>query len=96
MGSSGLPYNRESGDDKCLPLPKITETVEAGPQASHIKVLTPEIGVAVKVLVDQSCLTLGDPMDCSWPGSFDHGILQARIVEWVAMPSSRGLSQPRN
>ena len=36
----------------------------------------------VKVLVAQSCLTLWDPMDYSPPGSFVHGILQARIVEW--------------
>ena len=40
--------------------------------------------------------TLCDPMDCSPSGSFVHGILQARIVEWVAMPSSRGSSQPRD
>ena len=44
----------------------------------------------------QSCLTLYDPMDCSLPGSSVHGILQARILEWVAMPSSRGSSQPRD
>ena len=37
----------------------------------------------------QSCPTLSDPMDCSSPGSFVHGVLQARILEWVAMPSSR-------
>ena len=36
------------------------------------------------------------PMDCSPPGSSVHGILQARILEWVAVPSSRGSSQPRN
>ena len=36
-------------------------------------------------------LTLCDPMDCSPPGSSVHGILQARILEWVAMPSSRVL-----
>ena len=34
-------------------------------------------------------------MDCSPPGSSDHGILQARILEWVVMPSSRGSSRPR-
>ena len=34
----------------------------------------------------QSCLTLCDPVDCSLPGSSDHGILQARILEWVAFP----------
>ena len=44
----------------------------------------------------QSCLTLCDPMDCSLPGSSVHGVLQARILEWVAMPSSKGSSQPRN
>ena len=44
-------------------------------------------------LVAQSCLTLGDPMNCSPAGSSVHGILQARILEWVAMPSSRRSSQ---
>ena len=47
-------------------------------------------------LVAQSCLTLWDPLDCSPPGSSVPGILQTRILEWVAMPSSRGSSQPRN
>ena len=40
----------------------------------------------------QSCLTLWEPMDCSLPGSSVHGILQARILEWVDMPFSRGSS----
>ena len=44
----------------------------------------------------QSCLTLCNPLDCSLPGSSSHGILQARILEWAAMPSSRGCSQPRD
>ena len=39
--------------------------------------------------VTQSCQTFCDPMDCSPPGFSLHGILQARILEWVAMPSSR-------
>ena len=42
------------------------------------------------------CLTLCDPLDCSLPGSSVHGILQARILEWVAMPSFRGSSQSRD
>ena len=42
----------------------------------------------------ESCPTLGDPMDWSPPGPSVHGILQARILEWVAMPSSRGSSNP--
>ena len=37
------------------------------------------------------CPTLCDPLDCSPPGSSAHGILQARILEWAAMPSSRGI-----
>ena len=44
----------------------------------------------------QSCLTLFDPMDCSPLGSSVPGILQARILEWVAMPSSRVSSQPKD
>ena len=44
----------------------------------------------LKVLVTQSCLTLYSPMDCSPPGSSVHGIFQARILEWVAIPFSRG------
>ena len=44
----------------------------------------------------QSCLTLCNPMDHSPPGSSVHGILPARILEWVAMPSSRGPSRPRD
>jgi len=44
----------------------------------------------------QSCLPLCDPKNCAPPGPSVHGILQARILEWVAMPSSRGSSQPRD
>ena len=47
-------------------------------------------------LVTKSCLTLCDPMDCSPPGSSVHEISQARMLEWVAIPSSRGSSQPRD
>ena len=42
------------------------------------------------------CLTFCDPMDYSPPGSSVHGILQARTLEWVAMPFSRGSSRPRD
>ena len=46
--------------------------------------------------VAQSSLTLCDPVDCSLPGSSVHGILQARILEWVAISFSRGSSRPRD
>ena len=53
--------------------------------------LRPHHHSKVKVKVAQSCLTLCDPMDYTV-----HGILQARILEWVAFPFSRGSSQPRD
>ena len=56
----------------------------------NLKVLESESEVA------QSCPTLCDPMDCSLPGSSLHGILQARVLEWVAIAFSRGSSWPRD
>ena len=47
-------------------------------------------------LVAQPCLTLRDPMDCSQPGSSVQGILQARMLEWAAIPFSRGSSRSRD
>ena len=49
-------------------------------------------GKKVEVLVAQSCPAVCDPMDYSFPGSSVHGILQARILEWVAISFSRGSS----
>ena len=54
------------------------------------------VRVYVCVLVTQLCPTLYDPMDYSLPGSSVHGILQARILGWVAIPFSREFSQPRD
>ena len=48
------------------------------------------------MLVAQSCPTLCNPMDCSLPGSSVHRIPQARTLEWVDVPFSRGSSQPRD
>ena len=58
-----------------------------------------KLGVCVCVCarvrsVAQSCLTLCGPMDCSLPGSSVSGVLQAGILEWIAMPFSRDLSDP--
>ena len=50
-----------------------------------------KLWVKVKVLVTQLCLTLCNPSDCSPPGFSVHGIPLARILEWVAIPFSRGL-----
>ena len=56
----------------------------------------PQICECVHAKSLQLCLTLWNPMDCSSPGSSLPGILQARILEWVAMPFSRGSSWPRD
>ena len=66
---------------------------EMGAQTpAFIKAPSLYVGMHAKLL--QSCPTLCDPMDCSPPGSSVHGILQARILEWVDMPSSRGSPYP--
>ena len=61
---------------------------------SHMSLTSLSVCVCAKWL--QLCPTLWDPMDCSPPGSSVHGILQARILEWVAISSSRGSSRPRD
>ena len=48
----------------------------------------------VKVLVTLSCPALGNPMDYTWPDSSVHGTSQARILEWAAIPFSRGSPDP--
>ena len=60
-------------------------------QGTRSHASTKNLNVKMKVKVIQSCLTLCDPM-----GYTVHGILQARILEWVAVPFSRGSSQSRD
>ena len=55
-------------------------------------IIAPSVSVKVKVLVTPSSPTLCDPMDYSLPGSSVHGILQARTLEWAAIPFSSGSS----
>ena len=59
---------------------------------------SPEIKYEVSEVseIAQSCPTLSDPVDCSLPGSSVHEILQARVLEWVAISFSRESSQPRD
>ena len=52
--------------------------------------------IVMKVLLPHSCLTQYNLMDYSPPGSSVHGILQAKILEWVAIHYSKGSSQPRD
>ena len=60
----------------------------------HSPLPGPGQGYANAMLVAQLCPTLCDPMDCNSPGSFVHGISQARILERAAISYSRGSSQP--
>ena len=55
-----------------------------------------KVMLMITLLAAQSCLALCNPMDCNPPGSSVHGIFQARIVEWLAIPFSRGFSRPRD
>ena len=82
----------EHGKDGKLLLLVIDKT----PRMTQPNFIRGSISLKVKVLVVQSCPTLCDPMDCSLLGSSVHGILQTRILEWVAIPFSRVSSQPRD
>ena len=62
----------------------------------HVSTKTQESQINQSSSVAQSRPTLCDPMDCNSPSSSIHGIIQARILEWVTMPISRGSSQPKD
>ena len=73
------------------------ECEEAGSHfQSVVKVLRSALGPIESESISQSCPTLCYPIDCNPPSSSVHEILQARILEWVAIPFSRGSSQPRD
>ena len=74
--------------------PKGLATVWIWNQASDC--ICTNLAPACMGLVTQSRLTLCDPLDCNLPSSSVHGIFQARILEWVAIPFSRGSSWPRD
>ena len=64
---------------------------------SVLNLLSPKTTFIIPILlVVQSCPTLCDPMDSSQLGSSIHGILQARILEWVAIPFSRAYFWPKD
>ena len=100
---SGLPFS-SPGD---LPNPGI----ELGSPALHTDALPSEhththththiyiyiyTHIHIHAQLLQLCLTFCDPIDCSLPGFSVHGILQIRLLEWVAIPSSRGSSLPKD
>ena len=63
----------------------------SGPVINCCVTIHPE-PCGIKGSEGSQCPTLCDPMDCSLPGSSVHGIFQARILEWVAIPLSRGVA----
>ena len=73
----------------------LTGLISLLPRGSQESSLAPQLSEWVSA-VAQLCPTLCDPMDYSLPGSSLHGILQARILEWVAISFSRGSSWPRD
>ena len=58
--------------------------------------MLPQLILKCKLKLLSCVLTLCDPMNCSLPGSSVHGILQARILEWVAIPFFGGSAQPKD
>ena len=64
------------------------------PEDSFVKLAFEGVCVCVCARAQSLSLTLCDPMDCTPPCTSVHGISQARILEWVAIPSSRASSQP--
>ena len=70
--------------------------LDQSPGDRHMSQICSHRACAVLCLVTQSCPTLCDPMDCSWPGSSVHGILQAEILEWIAIPFSSGSCSSRD
>ena len=79
----------------------LLSSIKEGNGKSHFSLrpksfVIPHSWLKAKVLDTQSCPTLCNPMNCNPPGSSVHGILQARILEWVAISFSRVTSQPRD
>ena len=82
-----------------LPAPFVRQETSVHFSEREVPVGAVWVSVCVCVCVcvcGQSCPTLCDPMDCSPPGSSVRGLLQARILEWVTIPISRGSSWPRD
>ena len=85
-----VPCRKELGHLRADPLQALHQLHYSSSQTLS----EPGSDLSVSAQSLQACLTLCDPMDCSPPGSSVHGLLQARILEWVAVPSSRGASDP--
>jgi len=85
----GISISKRSPEEKEKQSLKKQESVEKDNARGEKKTVRMEENISE---VTQSCPTLCDPIDCSLPGSSVHGILQARILKWVAISFSRGSS----
>ena len=100
--SRGSSWPRDCTHVSCFLHWQVVSLPLEPPGESHIPHFIPIQMVVGKSIehaiwcVSQSCPTLCNLMGCSPPGTSVHGILQARILEWVAIPFSGGSSQPRN
>ena len=96
VGRKEQKVERKASENKEMYSPSTSET--SHDWSSHIQkardLFQDNMKGKVQVLVAQPCPTLCNPMDFSPSGSSVHGILQARILEWVAKPSSRDLPNP--
>ena len=94
--SPGFPSTKMStpSQSPLLGAPCLSECPKLGPLRLILSSHNPSLGVAVVLQSLSQVQLFCDPMDSSQPGSPVHGILQARILEWVAMSFSRGSLQP--
>ena len=86
-----IPWTEEPGGQQSMGSQRVGPNWATKQQQQRVPFL-----LFLLVLVVQSCLTLCDLMDYSPPGSSDHGILQARILEWVSVSFYRGSFWPRD
>ena len=100
----GLPVHHQLPELAQTHVHRVSDAIQPSHPLSSL-LLLPSIFPSIRVFSNESglrirwpkyCPTLWNPIDCSPPGSSVHGIIQARILEWVAIPFSRGSSWPRD
>ena len=96
MRETWLSTEHDREDWGRLLSPEISEWMGSVEYRARFCVYVSSKGLKVSKLIAQLCPSLCDPMDCNPPGSSVHGILQARTLEWVAIPFSRGSFCPRD
>ena len=100
LSSPGFPGAEPEAEGFCAAVSLGMSTVSVNTQQSREECyedpLLIKLAAASEVKVAQLCSTLCRPMDCYPPGSSVHGVLQARVLEWVAISFSRGSFQSKD